>query len=88
MLDLVAGFGQLAVAAGLGGQVDDDGARPHRLDGRGGNQLRRRTAGHERRRDDDVEPVTDDASGHEQRVRVQKARHRSAVYGRPSAIQN
>ena len=52
--DRLAGLGQLAVAAGLGRQVDDHRSRPHRLDGRGGDQPRRRPAGHERGRDDDV----------------------------------
>ena len=52
--DRLARLGQLAVAAGLGGQVDDHRARPHGLDGGGRDQPRRRPAGHERGGDDDV----------------------------------
>ena len=53
-LDDLAGLGQLAVPAGLGGQVDDHGAGAHPLDDGGGDEPRRRLARHERRRDDDV----------------------------------
>ena len=48
---------QLAVAAGLAGEVDDHAARLHPLDRLGGDELRRRAPGHERRRDDDVEAL-------------------------------
>ncbi len=52
--DGLAGHGQLAVAARLGGQVDDHRAGPHRGDHVGGDELRRGAARHERGRDDDV----------------------------------
>ena len=53
-IDGLARLGQLAVAAGLGGQVDDHGAGAHRLDHVGGDQDRRGPAGDERGGDDDV----------------------------------
>ena len=45
-LDHLARLGQLAVAAGLGREVDDHRARPHRAHHLRGDQLRRRPAGH------------------------------------------
>ena len=53
--DLLARLGQLAVAAGLGGEVDDAAARAHVRDRRGGDEPRRRAARDERGRDHDVE---------------------------------
>ena len=53
--DLLAGLGQLAVAARLGGQIDDHRPGSHPADGRGGDELRRGTARNQRCRDDDVE---------------------------------
>ena len=50
----LAGPGELAVAARLGGEVDDHRAGLHLRDGLGGDQLRRRAAGDERGRDDHV----------------------------------
>ena len=53
--DDLARFGELAVAAGLAGQVDHDAARLHALHGRGGHQPRRGTSRNQRGGDDDVE---------------------------------
>jgi hypothetical protein len=55
VLDRLAGLGQLAVAAGLGREIDDHRAGLHRLDHVGQPQLGRRLAGDERGRDDDVD---------------------------------
>ena len=55
--DDLAGLGQLAVAARLAGEVDDHRAGLHALDRLGGDQPRRRAAGHERGGDDDVEAL-------------------------------
>ena len=52
--DLV-GPGELAVAARLGREVDDHGARPHAGDRLLRDESGRGPAGHERGRDDDVE---------------------------------
>ena len=51
----LAGHGELAVAAGLGGEVDDDRARPHRLHRGRGDDLRRGAPGDGGGGDDDVE---------------------------------
>jgi hypothetical protein len=53
-LDRLLGHRQVAVAAALGGEVDDDRARLHHLDHVGGPELRRRSARDEGRGDDDV----------------------------------
>ena len=53
----LAGLGQLAVAAGLPGHVDDHAARLHALHRGRRHQPRRGTARHERRRDHDVEAL-------------------------------
>ena len=50
-----ARLGQLAVAAGLAGQVDDHAAGAHARDGLGADEPRRGAPGHQRGRDDDVE---------------------------------
>jgi hypothetical protein len=50
----LAGLGQLAVAALLGGHVDDDAARLHALHHLGGDQPGRRLAGDQGGGDDDV----------------------------------
>ena len=55
VLDDLAGHGDLAVPAGLGGEVDDDRARAHALDRARRDELRRRTAGNRGGRDHDVE---------------------------------
>ncbi len=55
VLDRLARLGQVAVAAGLGGQVDHHRARLHRLDHVLEPQLGRRLAGDERGGDDDVD---------------------------------
>ena len=52
--DDLAGLRALAVAARLGGEVDDHRAVAHVGDGLGGDQLRRGAAGDERGGDDDV----------------------------------
>ena len=49
------GHGDLAVPAGLRGEVDDDRARAHALDGAGWDELRRRAPRDGGGRDDDVE---------------------------------
>src|SRR5262249_7085670 len=53
--DVFAGLRQLAVAAGLGCEVDDDRTRAHAADRGGRNQARRGPARDEGRRDHDVE---------------------------------
>ena len=55
MHDDLAGLGELAVAALLGREVDDDRAGLHQLDHVLEPQLGRRLARDERRRDDDVD---------------------------------
>src|SRR4029079_19754591 len=50
----LAELGELAVAAGLDGEVDDDGAGLHRAHRVRADELRRGTAGDERGRDHDV----------------------------------
>ena len=55
VLDDLAGHGELAVAAGLGGEVDDHRAGAHPLDRARGDELRRRPARHGGGGDDDVE---------------------------------
>ena len=52
---LDAGLRELAVAAGLGGEIDDAAAGAHVRDGGGGDQPRSGAAGDQRRRDHDVE---------------------------------
>ena len=52
--DDFVGPGQLAVAAALGREVDDDRARRHAVDHFRGDEDRRLLAGNQRRRDDDV----------------------------------
>ena len=54
MLDDLTGLGQFAVAAGLGGQIDDDRAGRHLLDRLGRNQARSRSTGHGGSGDDHV----------------------------------
>ena len=51
---ILPALGERAVAALLGRQVDDHRARLHGDDGAGRDELRRRLAGDQRRRDDDV----------------------------------
>ena len=52
--DDLAGDGALDIAAALDGEIDDHRAGLHRRDHGGRHQLRRRTAGDQRRGDDDV----------------------------------
>ena len=54
-LDRLVGHRQVAVAAALGGEVDDDRAGLHRRDHVRGPELRRRAAGDQRGGDDDVD---------------------------------
>src|SRR3954470_13147784 len=53
--DDLPGLGELAVAAGLGREVDDHAAGAHALDGLGEHESRRGAARHRRGGDDDVE---------------------------------
>ena len=55
VLDHPVGFGQHAVAAELGSQVDDDRSLPHGLDHSAGDELRCIPAGNDSGRDDDVD---------------------------------
>ena len=55
VLDHLAGLGELAVAALLGGEIDDHRAGLHQLDHVGEPQLRCRLAGDQRGGDDDVD---------------------------------
>ena len=54
VLDGLAGSGQLDIAAGLRGEIDDDRPRSHALDRLLRDQARRRAARNRRRGDDDV----------------------------------
>src|SRR4029079_18858496 len=55
VLETAARHGPLTVAAGLGGEVDDDRAGSHAFDGTRRDELRRRPPRDSRGRDDDVE---------------------------------
>ena len=54
VVDDLAGFGQLAVATALCGEIDDHGAGPHALHHRPGDEFWRGAARDQRCRDDDV----------------------------------
>ena len=75
--DLVL-FGERAVAALLGGHVDDHRAGFHALDHVFGNQHRRRAAGDERRGDDDISLL--DAFGDQRGLALEPGfRHRPRI---------
>ncbi len=54
VVDHLAGLCQFAIAAALGGEVDDHAAKFHLIHRVGGDEFGSRFAGHERRGDDDV----------------------------------